>query len=167
VNGCDVESVEQLETEGIRKDGQRIPVVLTISPLRDSNGKVVNVSTIARDIRERKRAEQNLRESEERLRAILTKAADAILTINQIGIIQSANPAAERMFGYMAPVPAKDTGTIAYPLIRCANYERRGLARFLAGHRLCAGSDSAATGWEGGPAGSAWPASFVAKRAAR
>jgi two-component system CheB/CheR fusion protein len=96
------ESVEQLETEGIRKDGQRIPVVLTISPLRDSNGKVVNVSTIARDIRERKRAEQNLRESEERLRAILTTATDGILTINQIGIIQSANPAAERMFGYMA-----------------------------------------------------------------
>ncbi len=96
------ESIEVMETERIRKNGQRVPVRLTVSPLRDSSGMIVGASTITRDISECKRAEQNLRESEERLRAILTTAVDAILTINQSGVIQSANPAAERMFGYTA-----------------------------------------------------------------
>jgi two-component system CheB/CheR fusion protein len=96
------ESVERLETERIRKDGQRIPVAVTISPIRDSSGKVVIASTVARDISESKRAEQELHDSAERLRAVLDTAADAILTIDSSGIIQSINPAAEQMFGYAA-----------------------------------------------------------------
>lgn len=96
------ESVERLETERLRKDGQRIPVALTISPLRDSSGNVVLASTVERDISESKRAERVLQDREERLRALLDTATDAILTIDQSGIIQSINPAAERMFGYTA-----------------------------------------------------------------
>jgi two-component system CheB/CheR fusion protein len=96
------ESVERLATERVRKDEQRVAVSLTISPLRDGSGKVVSASTIARDIGERKRAEQTLRDREDRLRAILDTAADAILTVDQGGIIQSVNPAAQRMFGYTA-----------------------------------------------------------------
>ncbi len=46
--------------------------------------------------------EQALRDSEERLRAIVSTAVDAIITICQDGIIESFNPAAERMFGYRA-----------------------------------------------------------------
>jgi len=45
---------------------------------------------------------QTLRDREERLASILNTAADAILTINHEGIIQSANPATERLFGYTA-----------------------------------------------------------------
>ncbi|HTU23562.1 MAG TPA: PAS domain S-box protein [Gemmataceae bacterium] len=96
------EGVEGLETERIRKDGQRVPVRLSISPLRDGSGKVVSASTIVRDISESKRAEEALRDSEEHLQAILSTAADAILTIDRNGIVQSANPSAERMFGYAA-----------------------------------------------------------------
>jgi two-component system CheB/CheR fusion protein len=62
------ETVQQLETERVRKDGQRFPVAVTVSPLRDSSGKVSSASVIARDISERKRAEAELRASEERLR---------------------------------------------------------------------------------------------------
>ena len=54
------EHVEQLETERVRKDGQRVPVALTVSPIRDSDGKVVSASVTGRDISERKRAEQTL-----------------------------------------------------------------------------------------------------------
>jgi PAS domain S-box-containing protein len=64
------ESVD-LETERLCKDGRRVPVQLTISPVRDASGKVVSVSTIARDISVAKRAEAALRESERRLTAEL------------------------------------------------------------------------------------------------
>jgi two-component system CheB/CheR fusion protein len=96
------ETVEQLETERVRKDGQRIPVALTVSPVRENSGKVESASVIARDMSERKRAEQALRDREGRLQAILDTAADAIITIDDHGIIQSVNAATERMFGYAA-----------------------------------------------------------------
>jgi PAS domain S-box-containing protein len=73
---------------------------LTASPIRDSNGKVVSASVIARDMSDRKRAESELRDREARLQAILNTAADAIITIDYRGVIQSVNSVAERMFGY-------------------------------------------------------------------
>jgi PAS domain S-box-containing protein len=52
------EPVEHLETIRVRKDGTRINVSLTISPIRDRDGQITGASTIARDISERRRAEQ-------------------------------------------------------------------------------------------------------------
>jgi two-component system CheB/CheR fusion protein len=52
------EHIEQLETERLRKDGQRVQVAVTISPMRSGDGKVVSALVIGRDISERKRAEQ-------------------------------------------------------------------------------------------------------------
>ncbi len=108
--------VEQFETEHACKDGQRVVVALTVSPMCDSEGKVVSASVTGRDITDRKRAEQELRRSEERFRqmadhardgearlaAILNTAADAIITIDVQGAIQSVNVVAEQMFGYAA-----------------------------------------------------------------
>ena len=54
------EPIEQHETIRVRKDGQRVYVSLTISPLRDRNGTVIGAATIARDISERKRFEGQL-----------------------------------------------------------------------------------------------------------
>ena len=55
---------------------------------------------IVRDITERKRAENALLDSEARTRAVLAAAVDAIITIDERGIIESANPASEKLFGY-------------------------------------------------------------------
>jgi PAS domain S-box-containing protein len=66
--------VEHYETVRITKDGKRVPVSLTISSVRDSAGKIVGFSKIARDISDRKRAEQILRESEERFRLVANTA---------------------------------------------------------------------------------------------
>ena len=51
----------------VRKDGTNIDVSVTISPIRDANGAIVGASKIARDITERKQAEEALREKEHRL----------------------------------------------------------------------------------------------------
>lgn len=51
---------------------------------------------------ERRRAEDTLRDREARLRAVITTAVDAIITIDERGMIDSVNPAAERLFGYRA-----------------------------------------------------------------
>jgi two-component system CheB/CheR fusion protein len=96
------ESVVQLETERVRKDGQRVPVEVTYSPLRDTKRKVVGASVTARSLSERKRAEQSLRDREERLQAILNAAVDAIIVIDHQGTIQAVNPATEKIFGYAA-----------------------------------------------------------------
>src|SRR5262249_765008 len=58
--------IEHFETVRVTKTGKRIDVSLSISPIKDSLGKIVGISGIARDITERKRAEQHLRESEQR-----------------------------------------------------------------------------------------------------
>ena len=54
------ESVDHFETVRVRKDGTYIDVSVTISPIRDAQGKIIGASKIARDISERRRAEQRL-----------------------------------------------------------------------------------------------------------
>ena len=54
------------ESTAMRKDGQRITISVTVSPVCDQNGVVVGCSTVARDISERKRAEEALREADRR-----------------------------------------------------------------------------------------------------
>jgi len=68
------ERVDRYETVHVAKDGKRIDVSLTISPLRDSTGKILGVSKIARDITLSKKAEAALRESEERFRLVANAA---------------------------------------------------------------------------------------------
>jgi two-component system CheB/CheR fusion protein len=84
------ENVQQLETERVRKDGQRVPVALTASPVRDSSGKVVSASAIAHDISERKRGEEALRASERSLAAEL--AGMARLQEVSTRLVQSSDP---------------------------------------------------------------------------
>src|SRR5215469_16803581 len=63
------ERVEHFETTRRRKDGALIDVSITISPIRNNQGAIIGASHIARDITERKRAEELLRDSEAKMRA--------------------------------------------------------------------------------------------------
>ena len=64
------ERVDHFETIRKRKDGATLDISLTISPVRNNAGSIVGASKVARDVTERKRIEQALRESEEKLRAL-------------------------------------------------------------------------------------------------
>jgi PAS domain S-box-containing protein len=54
------ERVDHFETERLRKDGSVVPISLTVSPVRDADGRVVGASKIARDISEMKRARERI-----------------------------------------------------------------------------------------------------------
>ncbi len=62
------EAVEQLETVRVRKDGGRVEVLLTVSPIRDSSGTIVGASSIAHDIGDRLRNERDLHRRADRLK---------------------------------------------------------------------------------------------------
>jgi PAS domain S-box-containing protein len=74
--------VEHYETVRQRKHGSRIDVSLTVSPIRDSHGKIIGASKIARDISERKRTEAQLvllaREAEHRTKNVLATVQAAV-----------------------------------------------------------------------------------------
>ena len=90
------EQIAHFETERVSKDGRKVYVMLTISPVRDGTGKVIGVSKIARDITEQRQMDI----ARARLAAIVESADDAILSKDLNGTIMSWNRAAERTFGY-------------------------------------------------------------------
>ena len=57
------EVINRYETVRITKDGRRLDIYLSVSPIKDSTGRIVGASTIARDVTERKRTEENLHRS--------------------------------------------------------------------------------------------------------
>ena len=62
--------VEHLETVRVTKDGRQIDVSVTVSPIRNQDRQIIGASKIAHDITDRKRAEETLRESEQRFRTM-------------------------------------------------------------------------------------------------
>jgi PAS domain S-box-containing protein len=93
------EKVDHFETARMAKDGRRLEISLTVSPIRNSAGDIVGASTIARDISERKRAEEALRESEATLNTILNNLAEGVLVAGAQGQVVFANSAARAMLG--------------------------------------------------------------------
>lgn len=90
------ERIEHYETVRVTKNGERVHLSVTISPVRDESGRIIGGSKIARDISDRKKAD----EIRFRLAAIVDSAEDAIISKDLNGIIKTWNYGAERMFGY-------------------------------------------------------------------
>jgi PAS domain S-box-containing protein len=71
------EVIEHYETVRRRKDGSLVDIALTVSPLRDAGGAIVGASKIVRDVSQRKRDEEALRQSEARFRTLAAELAEA------------------------------------------------------------------------------------------
>lgn len=125
------ERIPRLETRRRRKDGSIIHVAVGISPIHDIAGRRVGASEIAYDITDRKRAEADLRASEAQLRTIVETVPDAIIVIDERGIIELFSPAAERLFGYTAKETLKRNLNILMPSPHHDAHDSY-LARYLA-----------------------------------
>ncbi|MGA2920814.1 MAG: PAS domain S-box protein [Candidatus Sulfotelmatobacter sp.] len=88
------ERIEHYETVRMTKSGKRLNISLTVSPVKDSAGRIVGASKIARDITESKRIERALREGEARLRAAFSQTYSFLLLLSSEGTIIEANRAA-------------------------------------------------------------------------
>jgi PAS domain S-box-containing protein len=85
--------VQHFETERLRKDGKRIFVSLTLSPVRDERGQLTGFSTIARDISEQRRAQEALQRSERALADLFEEASVGLVWTTTEGRVLRANRA--------------------------------------------------------------------------
>jgi PAS domain S-box-containing protein len=83
-------------------DGRTIWALRTKMPLRDSQGHMIGTVQVGRDITQRKRSEEALRQSEERYRSVIAAMQDGIVVLDADGGIRSCNAAAERILGLSA-----------------------------------------------------------------
>jgi PAS domain S-box-containing protein len=85
-----------------RRDGRRVTVASHWALHRDKAGNPMSVLRVDWDLTEERRILSMVEEREARLRSLLDTAPDAIITIDERGIVQSFSAAAERLFGYSA-----------------------------------------------------------------
>ncbi len=100
-------------------------------PLRNEKDEIIALLGVTRDVTARKQAENALKESEERFRAITLTASDAILLMDDKGKIVYWNPSAERIFGYSAEEAlGKDLHVFLAPQRLHHGYQK-GFAKFV------------------------------------
>jgi PAS domain S-box-containing protein len=94
------ERVSGVEQVWRRKDGELFYVELNFSVIKDIKSNAAGSLACIRDINDRKKAEEELRRSEERYHSLVENANDAVISTDKTGRITSFNKKAEQMFGY-------------------------------------------------------------------
>lgn len=97
------ERIDHYQTVRQRKDGSRVDISLTVSPVKDAAGKIIGASKIARDISERAKIQEQLRQSENRFRVTLASIGDAVIATDREGRIEFMNSVAEKLTGWDCP----------------------------------------------------------------
>ncbi len=96
------ESFRSLHTVHLHKDGSRLDVSVSMEPKKGLNGGKDSAVAFVRPVESPRAAQEFLWESDEWTRAIVESAVDGIITIDDHGVIEYFNPAAERLFGFTA-----------------------------------------------------------------
>ena len=101
------ERIRHFETTRVRKDGSTVDVSLSLSPVRDTRGRIVGAAGIGREITDRRKAERERdtllireRAAREQLDTILGGVADGVIVQREDGTFVYANDAAARMAGF-------------------------------------------------------------------
>ena len=123
IDGVLAGKTQRYEHEFDFPDGRHVMDVVYVAD-KDAARQVKGFFVLVNDITERKALERRLHDSEQHLRAIVSTAADGILTVDYQGIVHDFNPAAEHMFGRpAAAVINHDVRLILPPSCRdCADY---------------------------------------------
>lgn len=110
---------EQYTITALHKNGTPIRLQISVSPLFDDKGRFICATSMMRDITEQARAEEALRESEERFRLIAENTSDMITLHNAAEDIMYVNPASQQILGYTpAELCTFDTYALVHPADR-------------------------------------------------
>ncbi len=96
----DAGAISNLECVGVREDGTRIDVSLSVYPIQDERGELVSMAAFAREVTARKRAAEALRQSEEQFRTAFAEAPFGMCLTALDGHFLQVNAALCRMVGY-------------------------------------------------------------------
>jgi len=118
--------IDHYETVRRRKDGTLLDISLTVSPLRNAEGKIVGASKIARDITEQKRAQRTVRESEERFRAVVDNISQMAWTATESGDVTWYN---RRWYEYTGTTFEQMKGK-GWTVIHHPDHRERVIAKF-------------------------------------
>jgi PAS domain S-box-containing protein len=102
------ERIDHYETVRRRKDGTLVDISLTVSPVKDDQGRIVGASKIARDITERKLTDARLRDSERQLQELIAAIPAAIYTTDAQGKITYFNQEAVELAGRTPAIGSDD-----------------------------------------------------------
>ena len=113
------EDYDQREGYVITRAGERRLIEWITTPLKDDSGEIIAILSSGRDLTDLRQAEQSLRDSEARTRAVMEAASIGIVTLDENGIVVSLNPEAENIFGVDESVLAgRELGDLFLPAER-------------------------------------------------
>lgn len=92
----------EVESYRRRQDGELFSTCVVTTALRDPEDQLAGYAVVTRNLTENRRALLELQHEKHRLKSIVETAIDAIIIIDKLGLIESFNPAGERLFGYRA-----------------------------------------------------------------
>lgn len=92
--------LRNFETEAMRKSGEKIYISVTASIVKDEKGNAIGILGVCSDITEKKQLEEELRNSEKKLRCLFENIRDGIFVLERNGIFSYINPAGARILGY-------------------------------------------------------------------